>query len=874
MKPFDQNGLFHSDFGNDQVRRLAIRGAGITVFTGGFGLAIQTITTIILARLLTPQDFGVVTMVTTFSLLLANFGLNGFTEAVLQTEKLSHSIASNLFWINVGIGLGLTILLAASGPLMAHLYHDSVVAKVAIGMAPTILLTSLSVLHIALLKRAMWFSATSTNEVISRAISLLTSIIFAWIGWGYWALVVGALMQPLSQTIGAWVLCSWLPGRPTRSPGTAKLVQFAMNVYGRFTLNYFARNTDNLLVGWRFGSNALGFYKKAYDLFVLSAGQLTAPITNVAVAALSRYNPRSEEYRQNLLNAISVTSFIGMGLSGVFVLIGKDLIRVLLGARWDPAGQIFTFFAPGIGAMLLYFVHGWIHLSIGRADRWFRWGILEIVVTFLFFLIGLPWGPDGIAVAWSASYWVLTLPSLWYAGRPIDFGVAPVVSVLWRYIGAAILAGSIVFLTVPRLSHLLTPLGTFDIAALRAISVSLLFGLAYMLAVVVFHGGTKPLVQFGRIFVDMTSRRTQGKAIPPDSLSPRNEPQEQTSSSGVERRPLVSILIPAFNSEEWIADTLKSALAQTWEPKEIIVVDDGSTDRTLSVVRSFSSAGVRVVTQRNQGAAAARNHALRLSRGEYIQWLDADDLLAPDKIALQMEEAIKSDNKRILLSSAFGKFKYRYYRTKFLPSSLWRDQKAADWLVSKLSQNVYMQTATWLVSRELTEGSGPWDIRLLGDDDGEYFCRVLLACDRVKFVPEARVYYRAPWFGTLSHVGSSKPKIDAHWLSMQLHIGYLRSIEDSDRVRRACLRYLQSCFIYFYPERQEIIQSAQSLAKELGGQLSPPQLNWKYSWICKLFGWRVVKGLQARIPRLRWWFLKTWDKTLFRVRTRFSRVSL
>jgi glycosyltransferase involved in cell wall biosynthesis len=599
-----------------------------------------------------------------------------------------------------------------------------------------------------------------------------------------------------------------------------------MNVYGRFTLNYFARNTDNLLVGWRFGSNALGFYKKAYDLFVLSAGQLTAPITNVAVAALSRYNSRSEEYRQNLLNAISVTSFIGMGLSGVFVLIGKDLIRVLLGAKWDPAGQIFTFFAPGIGAMLLYFVHGWIHLSIGRADRWFRWGILEIVVTFLFFLIGLPWGPDGIAVAWSASFWVLTLPSLWYAGKPIGFGVGPVVSVLWRYIAAAILAGSIVFLAIPPLSHFLPPLGTFDIAALRSLSVSLLFCLAYLLAVVVFHGGTKPLVQFARIFADMTSRRTQGKAIPSDSLSQKNVPQ-QASSNGDEHRPLVSILIPAFNSEEWIADTLKSALAQTWEPKEIIVVDDGSTDRTLSVVRNFVSAGVRIVTQTNQGAAAARNHALRLSRGDYVQWLDADDLLAPDKIALQMEEASKSVNKRILLSSAFGKFKYRYYRTKFLPTPLWRDQKAADWLVSKLSQNVYMQTATWLVSRELTEVSGPWDIRLLGDDDGEYFCRVLLACDRVKFVPEAKVYYRAPWFGTLSHVGSSKRKIEAHWLSMQLHIGYLRSIEDSDRVRRACLRYLQTCFIYFYPERPEIIQSAQSLAKELGGQLSPPQLNWK-----------------------------------------------
>src|ERR1700753_4047256 len=110
--------------------------------------------------------------------------------------------------------------------------------------------------------------------------------------------------------------------------------------------------------------------------------------------------------------------------------------------------------------------------------------------------------------------------------------------------------------------------------------------------------------------------------------------------------PLVSILIPAFNAEEWIVDTLRSALAQTWEPKEIIVVDDGSTDRTLTIARLFESYGVRVLTQKNQGAAVARNRAFAHSRGEYIQWLDADDLLARDKIARQMELVERNPNDR------------------------------------------------------------------------------------------------------------------------------------------------------------------------------------------------------------------------------------
>lgn len=874
MKPFDKSGAFRPDYGGRDVRSLAVRGAGVTVFSGGLGLLLQIASTVILARLLTPKDFGLVTIVTTFSLLLVNFGLNGFTEAVLQTEELNHSLVSNLFWINSGIGLCLTISFAAFGTILARVFHEPLVTQVAVGIAPTILITSLSVQHIALLKRDMKFSVASVNEIISRASSLGISILMAWLGWGYWALVAGALAQPLIQGIGAWILCPWLPGFPSRMPGTSTAFRFAMNVFGRFTLNYFSRNTDNMLIAWRFNSVSLGFYKRAYDLFALSASQLTAPITNVAVAALSRYNPRSPQYRQHLLSAISLIAFVGMGLSAEFTLIGKDLIRVLLGPGWETSGKIFVFFAPGIGPMLVYYVHSWIHLSIGRADRWLRWGVLEIVATFLFFVVGLHWGPEGIATAWSASFMILTLPSLWYAGRPIDFGILPVVAVTWKYIVASVLASCTSVLIARPFSIAVTLWGPAR-AALAAIAFnSLLVMVTYLVAVVVLHRGRAPIDQFLRVFAEMISRHKLSKKFQSPLSLPAAEVKPQPCSTQDAKPPLVSILIPAYNAQEWIADSLRSVIAQTWEPKEIIVVDDGSTDQTLAIAREFESANLRVVTQSNQGAAAARNKALSLALGDYIQWLDADDLLAPDKIALQMKAVANGCGKRILLSAPFGRFKYRYYRTQFIPTSLWKDQSAAEWLMHKLGENVYMQTATWLVSRELTDVAGPWNTQLLGDDDGEYFCRVLLASEGTRFIPDARVYYRAPWFGTLSHIGKSKRKIDAHWLSMQLHISYLRSLDDSERARNACLKYLQTSFIYFYPERTDIVGSAQQLAKELGGRLEPPRLNWKYSWIKLLFGWAVTKRLQAIIPQFKWLFVKSWDKALFRVRTRFFRVQL
>src|SRR5947209_18849520 len=159
-------------------------------------------------------------------------------------------------------------------------------------------------------------------------------------------------------------------------------------------------------------------------------------------------------------------------------------------------------------------------------------------------------------------------------------------------------------------------------------------------------------------------------------------------------KPLVSILIPAYNAEAWVAETIRSALAQTWPRKEIIVVDDGSNDRTAEVARQFTSKEVFVVSTKNQGAAAARNHAFQLSQGDYIQWLDADDLLAPDKIERQLAALREFENRRILLSSSWAYFNYRIHRACFVPTSLWQDLSPVEWLLRKMGENLHMQTAT------------------------------------------------------------------------------------------------------------------------------------------------------------------------------------
>ncbi|HEY1805454.1 MAG TPA: glycosyltransferase [Terracidiphilus sp.] len=330
-------------------------------------------------------------------------------------------------------------------------------------------------------------------------------------------------------------------------------------------------------------------------------------------------------------------------------------------------------------------------------------------------------------------------------------------------------------------------------------------------------------------------------------------------------KPLVSILIPAYNAEAWIADTLRSAIAQTWERKEIIVVDDGSTDRTLAVARQFESNQVCVTSQRNQGAAATRNNLLSMSKGDYVQWLDADDLIPHDKTTRQMDATERAKSKRTLISGAWASFMHRPHRAQFCPSPLWQDLLPAEWLMRKMEFNAHMQTATWLVSRELAEAAGPWDTRLLGDDDGEFFCRVILASDGIQFVRESRVYYRDSGASSLSYIGHSNRKLEAQWLSMQLHIKYLRSLVDDDRARAACCTYIQNWAGIFYPERMDIFGQAEELVKSLGGELRIPQLSWKYSWIDAMFGRPQAKRAQTMLPRIKWALIRRLDKALYQM---------
>lgn len=485
----------------------AMRGAGATIFTSALSFFVHFFSTVILARLLTPADFGFITMVTAFSLLLQNFGVNGFTEAIIQRTDINHRMISTLFWLNAVISSVLTSLFILMAPFLVWFYNAPQLSAITIGVAFSIIAGGMTTIHMAILRRNMQFYLTSGITVAATVISILLAIAIAWMGGGYWALVAKTVMQPLAIAISGWIFCRWRPGKPSSIKEIIPILKFATHTYGTFTLYYFARNIDKLLIGWRYAAQPLGFYKKAFDLFALPANQLTVPLSNVALAALSRLTTDPDKYRHYYLNTLSIIAFVGMPISAMLTLAGNDIILLVLGPQWTKAGEIFCYFGVSIGIMFIYSTQGWLHLSLGKPDRWFRWSVFEAAATSLFFIAGLPFGIAGVAIAYSLSFYVLAGPGLSYAGKPINLSLSSIISVIWRYFAASLTAGLLSFVIIYKLDFVLPIFVNFNVFTRIAVASTLCLAI-YLILVIILYQSVDPIKNFISTSLQMLPGRT------------------------------------------------------------------------------------------------------------------------------------------------------------------------------------------------------------------------------------------------------------------------------------------------------------------------------------------------------------------------------
>ena len=510
-EPISRAGKYFSPTDlTEGLRKKTISSAAATIACHASAQGTQVIGSVILARLLTPDDFGLVIMVATFSILLMNFGLNGFTEAVIQQEKLEHLQVSNLFWINLGSSTLLTLLFMTMGPWIAAFYGQPELIMITVAMSFSILFGGLSTQHMALLKRNMQFRLASMIELGAFVFSYVVGIVMALGGFGYWSLVVRQVSFTAGYSLGAWIFCSWRPGLPAGSKGIGGMVRFGMSTYGTFAVSYLQKNLDRILIGKIQGIQPLGNYDRAYGLFALPAGQITAPLANVSLAALSRLRQDPARFREVYLKAVFLLAIVGMPLSAIMTVVGQDLILLLLGPKWGEAGMIFTIFAPSAGIALIYATTGWLHLSLGKADRWLRWSVFDFLVTASFFVAGLPFGVAWVALGRVVSIHLLAVPGLWYAGRPVGLKISQVLGTVWRYYVSAFVAGgsSWAFLQVLSVRGV-----AWEVHGVRVLLGTVVCISVYLFVTVVLHQGAKPIMDFLEVLREsLYGLRSEGRA--------------------------------------------------------------------------------------------------------------------------------------------------------------------------------------------------------------------------------------------------------------------------------------------------------------------------------------------------------------------------
>jgi len=414
----DESRHFRTDHLKADLGGRTARAGVVTVASQGFKFFTSMAGTVVLARLLTPQDYGLIGMVAVVMGFVSMFKDMGLSVATIQKEEITVEQVSTLFWVNLGLSLVVMALTVGIAPGVAWFYGEPRLTLITVGFAAGFLFSGLTVQHEALLRRQMRFVALAAIEIISLIVGLIVAITLAWRGWGYWALVANQLAQGLTYAVCVWLVCAWRPGRPVRHAGVRSMLVFGGNLTGFHVVNFFARNLDNMLIGLFWGSKPLGLYAKAYQLLLLPIDQINEPIASVAVPALSRLSDAPQRYRKAYLRILEKLTMLTMPGMALMIATSDWIVTIVLGAKWIEASRIFAFL--GIAGLVQPVANttGWLFITQNRTRHMFQWGIIGSVIIVASIIGGLPWGAVGVAASYSVVFVCVVMPLLlWFVGR-------------------------------------------------------------------------------------------------------------------------------------------------------------------------------------------------------------------------------------------------------------------------------------------------------------------------------------------------------------------------------------------------------------------------------------------------------------------------
>lgn len=444
--------------------------------------------TVVLARLLGPAEFGLFAMViaiTEFARVVMELGLG---SATVQREIITHEEVSALFWVNVGIGVILTIIVAGISPVVAWFYKDARLLSVCMAMSIFFLFGGLTVQHRSLLERQMHFGFLGISYIVSNLIGIFVAIGLAIYGFGIWALVWRELINAAIYAGSLWLLCGWTPSSPKISRNSLPSLRFGADISGVSIVQYFTQNLDRVLVGRFCGATPLGFYTKGMQLAMFPIEHIRMTILGVGISPLSALQGQADRYRNYFSRLFSVLSFLYMPLVVFIAIEAEPLTHLLLGERWTGTAPLLRILAIASIVRPVIATCQLVMISCGKTSRYLRWGAISGACMTMSYVVGIQWGVLGVAYAYTCANYILLGWSLWYCfqGTPVNFII--VVRTLFLPVVSSLGAGIILITLTPLMSnkHICVNL----IASIALIEAS------YVSIWMVYPGGRQKLSQF------------------------------------------------------------------------------------------------------------------------------------------------------------------------------------------------------------------------------------------------------------------------------------------------------------------------------------------------------------------------------------------
>lgn len=424
----------------------AAKGAAVTILGQAVRILLQFASVVVLARLLTPLDYGLLALVLVVIGVGEIFRDFGLSSAAIQSSTLSLNQRTNLFWLNTAIGGALSAIVFLGANAAALILDQPELRPIAQFLAFTFLLNGMATQYRAGLNRSMRFGALAVSEVTAQACGLCAAVSTALLGWGYWALVAQQLTQVTSMLFSVVILGHWLPGRPRRGDPLVPFLRFGWNLMGTQLINYVSNNLDSIIIGLRFGPSSLGIYSRAFQLLMNPLNQLRTPATTVALPVLSRLQDQPVRSGQYVKRGQIVLGYTIIPVLAFAAGTADPLVSLFLGDKWEAVPPIFAFMALAGAMQTVSFVSYWIYLSRGLTRDLFQYTLVSVTIKATCIISGSHWGITGVAAGYALAPTLSWPISLWWLSRRTPLPLRDLWLGAFRILGLGIAAAAVAFL--------------------------------------------------------------------------------------------------------------------------------------------------------------------------------------------------------------------------------------------------------------------------------------------------------------------------------------------------------------------------------------------------------------------------------------------